>query len=69
MSLFSFLKKKPEPKLTAPPQPLPQRNDPCWCGSGQKYKKCHEQQDLQALQQIRKKELEQQEKARRSPFR
>ena len=17
------------------------RNDPCWCGSGQKYKKCH----------------------------
>jgi methionyl aminopeptidase len=21
------------------------RNDPCWCGSGQKYKKCHMQQD------------------------
>ncbi len=20
----------------------PNRNDPCWCGSGQKYKKCHE---------------------------
>ncbi|HEY6005868.1 MAG TPA: SEC-C metal-binding domain-containing protein, partial [Anaeromyxobacter sp.] len=19
----------------------PGRNDPCWCGSGQKYKKCH----------------------------
>ena len=18
-----------------------QRNDPCWCGSGKKYKKCH----------------------------
>ena len=18
------------------------RNDPCWCGSGKKYKKCHE---------------------------
>ena len=21
------------------------RNDPCWCGSGKKYKKCHEQAD------------------------
>lgn len=19
----------------------PGRNDPCWCGSGQKYKRCH----------------------------
>ncbi len=30
----------------APPEPvrrksLPGRNDPCWCGSGKKYKKCH----------------------------
>jgi hypothetical protein len=24
---------------TAPPKPG--RNDPCWCGSGKKYKKCH----------------------------
>ena len=23
-----------------------QRNDPCWCGSGKKYKKCHMAQDL-----------------------
>ncbi len=33
--------------------PRPGRNDPCWCGSGQKYKKCHleadRQQDSQAL--------------------
>jgi hypothetical protein len=21
--------------------PRPGRNDPCWCGSGKKYKKCH----------------------------
>jgi hypothetical protein len=21
------------------------RNDPCWCGSGNKYKKCHIQED------------------------
>lgn len=24
---------------------LPGRNDPCWCGSGRKYKKCHLAQD------------------------
>ena len=22
-----------------------QRNEPCWCGSGRKYKKCHLQED------------------------
>ena len=22
------------------------RNDPCWCGSGEKYKKCHQEADL-----------------------
>jgi hypothetical protein len=21
------------------------RNDPCWCGSGKKYKKCHMESD------------------------
>ena len=21
--------------------PVPGRNDPCWCGSGRTYKKCH----------------------------
>lgn len=26
-------------------QRLPGRNDPCWCGSGRKYKSCHMQQD------------------------
>jgi preprotein translocase subunit SecA len=37
----------PRPSLTANPPPLapksgkPGRNDPCYCGSGQKYKKCH----------------------------
>jgi methionyl aminopeptidase len=24
-----------------PPTVLPQANDPCWCGSGRKYKRCH----------------------------
>ena len=23
----------------------PGRNDPCWCGSGKKYKKCHQKED------------------------
>jgi hypothetical protein len=23
----------------------PGRNDPCWCGSGKKYKRCHLQHD------------------------
>jgi len=66
MSLFGLFKKKTEEELVAPPQPLPQRNDLCWCGSGQKYKKCHEQQDQQTLKLIKAKE--QKEKARRSRF-
>ena len=24
----------------------PDRNDPCWCGSGKKYKDCHMRQDI-----------------------
>lgn len=27
------------------------RNDPCWCGSGKKYKKCHMESDTQNLTQ------------------
>jgi len=27
-----------------PPADL-QRNDPCWCGSGKKYKRCHHDSD------------------------
>ena len=26
-------------------EPVPGRNDACWCGSGRKYKKCHEAND------------------------
>ncbi len=29
------------------------RNDPCWCGSGKKYKKCHMEQD-ERLKEMRK---------------
>jgi uncharacterized protein YecA (UPF0149 family) len=27
------------------PAVLPGRNEPCWCGSGEKYKKCHQPDD------------------------
>src|ERR1019366_8951258 len=35
-----------EKDFAVPPEPVqrmhtPGRNDPCWCGSGKKYKKCH----------------------------
>jgi hypothetical protein len=29
------------PSQVAPPAKKPGRNDPCWCGSGNKYKRCH----------------------------
>lgn len=30
---------------TTPKKPKPGRNDPCWCGSGKKYKSCHLAED------------------------
>jgi methionyl aminopeptidase len=32
--------------LRRPPPRLPKTNDACWCGSGKKYKKCHQDDDL-----------------------
>ncbi|MDO4601535.1 MAG: SEC-C metal-binding domain-containing protein, partial [Eubacteriales bacterium] len=32
------------------------RNDPCWCGSGKKYKKCHEAFDVK-YEQFRQKRV------------
>ncbi len=29
----------------SPPARAPGPNEPCWCGSGKKYKRCHQQQD------------------------
>lgn len=64
--MLQFFKKKPVEALVAPPEPLPQRNDLCWCDSGEKYKKCHSEQDQQTLQRL--KEQEQAQKKRRSMF-
>ena len=27
--------------MNQPPAVLPTANEPCWCGSGRKYKRCH----------------------------
>lgn len=35
--------------LTAPPA-LPKANEPCWCGSGRKYKRCHKKLEGRVLQ-------------------
>jgi uncharacterized protein YecA (UPF0149 family) len=36
------------PQPPAPPAKKLGRNDPCWCGSGRKYKQCHLGADTQA---------------------
>jgi tetratricopeptide (TPR) repeat protein len=40
------------------PRAKPERNDPCWCGSGKKYKKCHLAADEEAGRSDRKPEAE-----------
>lgn len=35
----------------------PGRNEPCWCGSGQKYKKCHMRADQEAERERRELKL------------
>ena len=41
--------RQPQPQAVTPSKsaPKPGRNDPCWCGSGKKYKHCHLGQDRQ----------------------
>jgi SEC-C motif-containing protein len=54
------IKKSTDP---APPAKLPGRNDPCHCGSGKKYKKCHEEKDAAAQHTILEKKWQEGEKA------
>ena len=35
--------------LANAPTTLPQANDPCWCGSGRKYKRCHKRSEGRVL--------------------
>lgn len=46
-----------------PPAQLPGRNDPCYCGTGKKYKKCHEDQDASATHKHLEKKWAEGEKA------
>jgi hypothetical protein len=45
-----------------PPAQLPGRNDPCHCGSGKKYKKCHEDKDAAATHTVLEKKWAESEK-------
>ncbi len=58
------------PAQRRPPNKLPRGNDACWCGSGKKYKKCHEELDVDYLRD-EKKHLEafKVKKGRLSPIR
>ena len=35
--------------VAQPPSTLPQANDPCWCGSGRRYKRCHKKLEGRVL--------------------
>jgi methionyl aminopeptidase len=35
--------------VAQPPSELPLANDPCWCGSGRKYKRCHRKEEGRVL--------------------
>jgi methionyl aminopeptidase len=43
------------PAALRPPHKLPRPNDPCWCGTGKKYKKCHADDDVEFLKTERKR--------------
>jgi preprotein translocase subunit SecA len=38
----------PKPQTVKRDKPKIGRNDPCWCGSGKKYKNCHLRSDEEA---------------------
>ena len=48
MALMQWLKNLFTPRPSKGPRgELPRRNDPCWCGSGKKYKQCHLRKDTE----------------------
>ena len=49
---MAFFTKKKEENQEAPKHADIGRNDPCHCGSGKKYKKCHEDKDQAAERKI-----------------
>ncbi|SPE35390.1 putative SEC-C motif domain protein [Candidatus Sulfopaludibacter sp. SbA6] len=57
------LRRADKPERPVEPEPRvrirPERNDPCWCGSGRKYKKCHLAADEEAERRQRPPEANQ----------
>jgi hypothetical protein len=45
MGLFNGILNLFKVEADVRPSVLPGRNEPCWCGSGKKYKKCHQPDD------------------------
>jgi hypothetical protein len=45
MGLFERAMKWIAGTEAAAPAKRPGRNEPCWCGSGEKYKRCHLHED------------------------
>jgi hypothetical protein len=45
------------PPVPEAPRVKPDRNGPCWCGSGKKYKKCHLAADEEAARSTRRPEV------------
>jgi uncharacterized protein YecA (UPF0149 family) len=45
MGLLNSIMNYFKPADEIDPAKLPGRNEPCWCGSGKKYKKCHFHED------------------------
>jgi uncharacterized protein YecA (UPF0149 family) len=41
MGFLDRLKNALKSEQVQAPAVMPGRNEPCWCGSGKKYKKCH----------------------------
>lgn len=51
MALMQWLKNlftpRPSASSAGKESKLPGRNEPCWCGSGKKYKQCHLRKDTE----------------------
>src|SRR5437764_14833379 len=43
--------------VVSSPRRRPGNNEPCWCGSGQKYKRCHRDVDRQQMVEEIKEEV------------
>lgn len=41
-----------DPNTTAESMMDLRRSDPCWCGSGRRYGKCHRKEDLKSMRAL-----------------